>query len=90
MFLILKSTNNLNYESDKESKMLWVICNLFFRLTKIFNRGKFGSNEHCVVQDNCIDNIFFFGGRNGCESSPSLQVNHLKLNNASNEGNDSI
>ena len=70
--------------------MLWVIYNLFFRLTKIFNRGKFGSNEHCVVQDNCIDNIFFFGGRNGCESSPSLQVNHLKLNNASNEGNDSI
>ena len=41
------------------------------------------------MQDNCIDNIFFFGGRNGCESSPSLQVNHLKLNNASNEGNNS-
>ena len=41
------------------------------------------------MQDNCIDNIFFFGGPKGCESSPSLQVNHLKLNNASNEGNNS-
>ena len=58
----------------------------FLRLTKIFNRGKFGSNEHCVVQDNCIDNIFFFGGRKFFEPSPTLQVNHLKLNNASHEG----
>ena len=60
------------------------------RLTKIFNRGKFGSNEHCAVQDNCIDNIFFFGGRNSFESSPSLQVNHLKLNNSSHQGKNDL
>ena len=46
-----------------------------------------GPSDHCSIQDNCIDNIFFFGGKRFGGSNPSLQVDYLKLSSTSQKGN---
>ena len=62
------------------------------RLTKIFNRGRIDPNDHCSIQDNCIDNVCFFGTgkfpgtKDSDDLCPVIPVRHLRLSTSLSEG----
>ena len=61
-----------------------------FRFTRMFTRSNIGPIDTCTIQDNCIDNVCFFGGGHLTQSDDvqeSSLVRHLQLNNTSIHGN---